>query len=206
MIDLYEGGQRITSPFGPRELNGKEDNHKGIDVVGLKSKMIISPVNAVVIESSLITDKNNSLWQRGNYIIIDDQEGFEHYFYHLRERFVARGYRVKEGEIIGTEGNTGYSFGSHLHYGIKDKKSNTFINPEVFWAIKETERELEKKMKRYNTVEECPDYAKETIQLLVDNKILLGDGKGLKLSEDMIRIYVTNNRAGLYSHLPRANK
>ena len=39
---------------------------------------------------------------------------------------------VKKGEIIGVMGNTGYSFGNHLHFEIRDTKSENPINPVHF--------------------------------------------------------------------------
>ena len=51
---------------------------------------------------------------------------------------------------------------------------------------------------RYNTVQECPEWARKTIQKLVDKGLLSGDGKGLDLSHDMVRMFVINDRAGVY--------
>jgi hypothetical protein len=51
---------------------------------------------------------------------------------------------------------------------------------------------------RFNTVEEVPSWATETIQKMITKGLLNGDGNNLNLSEDMIRIFVTNDRAGLY--------
>ena len=51
---------------------------------------------------------------------------------------------------------------------------------------------------RYETVTELPDWARPTIEKLVDRKILKGGGAGLDLSMDMIRMFVLNDRAGLY--------
>ena len=51
---------------------------------------------------------------------------------------------------------------------------------------------------RYNTLAEVPDWAKATISKLIDKKLLTGDGNKLDLSLDMIRIFVINDRAGLY--------
>lgn len=51
---------------------------------------------------------------------------------------------------------------------------------------------------RYNTIAECPEWARKTIQKLVDKGILNGDGQGLNLSLDMIRMLVINDRAGVY--------
>ena len=64
--------------------------------------------------------------------------------------------------------------------------------PEMpVWGEEETEV-------RYNTVKECPEWAQETIQKLIDKGYLSGDGKGLDLSHDMIRMLVINDRAGMY--------
>jgi len=51
---------------------------------------------------------------------------------------------------------------------------------------------------RYNTMAEVPIWAKETIQKLIDKKILSGTGEGLDLSKDMARLLVINDRAGAY--------
>lgn len=52
--------------------------------------------------------------------------------------------------------------------------------------------------KRYQTVEELPEWAKPTITKLVKLGWLQGDGAGLELSYDMVRLLVVNDRAGLY--------
>lgn len=53
-------------------------------------------------------------------------------------------------------------------------------------------------MKRYNTLAEMPDWAKPTIKKLVENGYLSGNGGALDLSEDMVRMFVINDRAGVY--------
>ena len=52
---------------------------------------------------------------------------------------------------------------------------------------------------RYNTVTECPEWARNTIQKLVKRGILNGNGEGLDLSEDMIRLLVICDRAGIFA-------
>ena len=51
---------------------------------------------------------------------------------------------------------------------------------------------------RYNTVAECPDWARETVQKLIDRGYLGGDGQSLDLSRDMVRILVIQDRAGSF--------
>lgn len=60
------------------------------------------------------------------------------------------------------------------------------------------EQEEEEMVKRYNTVEECPDWAQETVKFLVGRKFLNGDDGGLNLSEDMLRILVILDRSGAF--------
>lgn len=58
-------------------------------------------------------------------------------------------------------------------------------------------REEEKEVSevRYNTVAECPEWAQATVQKLIDRSILNGDGNGLDLSHDMVRLLVLLDRA-----------
>ena len=49
---------------------------------------------------------------------------------------------------------------------------------------------------RYNTVAECPGWSRETVQKLVDKGHLGGNGQGLDLSLDMVRLLVILDRAG----------
>ena len=63
---------------------------------------------------------------------------------------------------------------------------------------KEDMEEIKKEITRYNTIEELPEYAKPTIQKLVGEKLLSGDGKSLDLSADMIRVFVVLDRNGTF--------
>lgn len=51
----------------------------------------------------------------------------------------------------------------------------------------------------YNTVDSVPDWARPTIQKLVDKGYVKGDGENeLDLNDTMLRLLVINDRAGLY--------
>ena len=55
------------------------------------------------------------------------------------------------------------------------------------------------KEKIYNQIDECPQWAILTIQKLVDKRYLVGNDKGeLNLTESMLKIFVINDRAGIY--------
>lgn len=52
---------------------------------------------------------------------------------------------------------------------------------------------------RFNTVDAAPDWARPTVERMVAKGLLRGGGPaGLDLSLDMLRVFVVNDRAGLY--------
>ena len=136
MAKLYSGEYKITSWFGPRTLsNGDSRIHKGIDCVGINSKRIITPTNGRIVSSQMITDKSNLTWEWGNYVKMDDLNGYYLFFCHLASRAVRAGQTVDKGQFVGLEGQTGYSFGSHLHFEVRRKKDNVSIDPMDYFEI-----------------------------------------------------------------------
>lgn len=84
------------------------------------------------------------------------------------------------------------------HYDVTGKYCpGPMVDSETLWQQFKYKLEDEE-VKRYNTVKECPDYAKEAVQHLIDRKYLQGEDGGLNLSEDMLRLITINYRAGLY--------
>ena len=53
--------------------------------------------------------------------------------------------------------------------------------------------------KRYNTIDEVPEWGKAAIQELI-NKGCFADVKALNLSEDMVRVFVVLERKGRYAY------
>lgn len=51
---------------------------------------------------------------------------------------------------------------------------------------------------RFNTIDAVPEWAQRTVQKMIDKGLLNGNGESLDLSLDMLRIFVVNDRAGLY--------
>lgn len=51
---------------------------------------------------------------------------------------------------------------------------------------------------RYNSLSDLPDWAKPTIEKMIAKGLLNGNGENLDLSLDMVRVFVINDRAGLY--------
>lgn len=95
-----------TSPQGMRW--GKM--HKGIDMDGGDGAPISSAQDATVIHAG---DKGDNY---GNSVILKYSNGAETRFAHLKTINVRAGSTIKAGQLIGTQGNTGRSTASHLHF------------------------------------------------------------------------------------------
>jgi len=152
LSNLYEGEYKITSPFGPRTLsNGDNRPHKGIDVVGLTSKNLIAITDGKIISSQIITDTSNITSEYGNYVIVDDLQGYTFRYCHLSKRLVIKGQSVKKGNLIGIEGATGYTDGgAHCHFEVRNYNGIS-IDPIIYFKILE-EREKKTMVK---TVDEA---------------------------------------------------
>lgn len=96
--------------------------------------------------------------------------------------------------ISAIEGNT--SSASDADGGAVERRARKFS--QIVGAVRPSyDKEVEEV--RYNTVDECPDWARETIQKLVDKEYLNGTGEGLDLSADMVRLLVILDRAGAFN-------
>ena len=83
------------------------------------------------------------------------------------------------------------------HYDVTGKICpRPFVEDEMLW-LDFKDRLEDEEVKRYNTIDEVPEWGKATIQLMI-NKGAFADVKNLNLSEDMIRMFVFNDRMGMY--------
>ena len=55
----------------------------------------------------------------GNLVIIRHDNGLETFYAHLSKHLCAPNQEVKAGDPIGLGGNTGHSYGSHLHFEVR---------------------------------------------------------------------------------------
>ena len=95
--------------------------------------------------------------------------------------------------ISAIEGNT--SSASDADGGAVERRARKFS--QIVGAVRPSyDKEVDEV--RYNTVSECPDWARETVQKLVDKEYLNGTGEGLDLSADMVRLLVILDRAGAF--------
>jgi LysM repeat protein len=66
----------------------------------------------------------------GNLVVIDHGNGYETLYAHLSQIYVSCGSGVYRGGVIGAAGDTGRSYGSHLHFEVR--LNGGFVNP---WSV-----------------------------------------------------------------------
>ncbi|MAT52601.1 MAG: peptidase M23 [Porticoccaceae bacterium] len=103
---------RVSSNFNPNRLHPifkTPRPHRGVDYAASTGTPVYAAGNGKVIESGY---KNSN----GNYVVIRHNGRYTTKYLHLHKRSVKRGETVKQGDLIGTVGSTGYATGPHLHY------------------------------------------------------------------------------------------
>ena len=98
----------LTSPFGPRW--GRL--HAGIDIAAPGG----TPIRAAASGSVEIAAPNGGY---GNYTCINHAGGLSTCYAHQSAFATSAGASVEQGEVIGYVGNTGNSFGDHLHFEVR---------------------------------------------------------------------------------------
>lgn len=119
--------ENIVSPFGEiRKTGSSIIRHWGIDYKAPKGTDVLSISGGIVAKSYIDTTY-------GNTIIVDHGQGVFSLYMHLDERLKNEGDVVSKGELIGRVGNTGYSFGPHLHLSLK--VNGVSVDPKKFIAL-----------------------------------------------------------------------
>ena len=117
----------VTSPFGYRSLG----YHRGIDISGASASGSLVVAGA----SGTVTTAGWSTGGYGNYVIIDHGNGVETLYAHMLDNslMVNPGDKVTKGQAVGRVGNTGYSFGAHLHFEVRINGNR--INPAPYLGL-----------------------------------------------------------------------
>ncbi len=127
-VDDYD---RITSEFGYRQLlnpftgGSKDSEHMGIDLAGTYHARVLAVADGIVVENYPAPNgffKGHPVL--GGMVKILHTDGTYSVYGHLSVTYVSEyGSKkyVKAGDVIGRIGNTGMSYGSHLHFELRDE-------------------------------------------------------------------------------------
>lgn len=106
----YKKGYRVTQGF--------KSSHRGVDLVGTGDKLLYPVTSGVVVESKAVTNSKGQYISYGNTVVIKHHDGYYSRYAHLSKRYVKVGQTVNQNTVLGIEGSTGNSTGSHLHFEI----------------------------------------------------------------------------------------
>lgn len=109
---------RVTSRFGPR--GGRY--HLGTDIKLYTGDSVRSAFDGVI----RIARRSRTY---GYVIVVRHYNGLETYYAHLSKLLVKKEQVVQAGEVIGLGGNTGRSYGAHLHFEVR--YLGTALDPEI---------------------------------------------------------------------------
>ena len=180
---VLKGGEcEITQEYG---VNG----HLGTDIVGKGYTLdaVVSHSDGVVV--MIQTGHSNNQGSTGNasygnMVKIDHGNGDFTLYAHLDRVYVANGQKVVKGQEIGYMGNTGNSYGAHLHFEVFKNwarvNSQNYLNAEIIVKIVQP-------VKR--------DENKDQIKVLVDD---LRIRKGAGTNQGILGLATLN---GVYNYL-----
>ena len=104
----------VNSPFGVTRLhNGKPTGnyHRGLDQASPAATPIRSAASGTVKVAKMFV-------MHGGTVGIDHGQGLTTHYLHMSKVLAKEGQPVKQGEIIGLVGSTGFATGPHLHWGL----------------------------------------------------------------------------------------
>ena len=132
----------ITSPFGYRDWgNGDVEFHKGVDFGVSHGTEILNIADGTVVKTYTACTHDYPKDEGcgcggnyGNYVDVLTEDGQYYITYgHMADVFVSIGDTVKNGQVVGTVGCTGWSTGNHLHLEMRLGTGNgELIDPTTY--------------------------------------------------------------------------
>lgn len=113
---------KISSVFGLRRFFNEQERrpHTGLDIAAAEGTPIRAAADGTVLEAG-------DFFFSGNMVFLDHGQGIISYYAHLQRIDVKPGDVVKQGQPIGTVGQTGRVTGPHLHFSVI--ANQTLIDP-----------------------------------------------------------------------------
>lgn len=113
----------ITQYFGHTSFSNRNsgvyngNGHNGADFRASRGTPVYAAASGVV-KGTGNTDAVPGCYSYGKWVLIEHPMGLSTNYAHLSLIKAAKGQNVKQGDLIGYSGNTGYSTGPHLHFSV----------------------------------------------------------------------------------------
>lgn len=115
----------VTSPYGWRDIGAGPEHHDGIDLRCAPTNSIHSVKTGTVVFAG-------TSGGYGNVVTVQHGPNYFSTYAHLSRIDVRKNQTVEGGNQVGMCGDTGRSFGSHLHFEIKTQQWGGYLDPEKF--------------------------------------------------------------------------
>ena len=127
---LESKSEYCTADYGTREPS--YNTHHGMDFIndaGHACNAIAVADGEVVAVQDGVDGFDDKVYTAGNFVRIKHESGVYSRYLHLVKSSikVKVGQKVKAGTVLGMEGNTGYSYGTHLHFDVHD--GTQYVDP-----------------------------------------------------------------------------
>ena len=119
-------GGHFGRGFGLTRRLRPELPHNGVDIGAPEGATVRAVADGLVVYS------DNGLRGYGNCVMILHPNGFLSLYAHNQRTLVPAGQRVRRGERIALVGQTGYAWGPHLHFELRD--NGRLRNPERLFS------------------------------------------------------------------------
>lgn len=118
--DIWPVAGIVSQPY--QQPGTGESRHEGLDIIAETNALVVSAARGIVVESG---------WDRdlGKFVKVDHDFQTETVYGHLSRAYVQEGDHVEKGATLGAVGNTGNSFGPHLHYEIRVRGKSVDPHP-----------------------------------------------------------------------------
>jgi len=114
-----EGQYTLSALFGERThpITGEVTVHDGVDIPAEKGTAVLCARSGQVLQADFEPEK-------GNYVVVVHENGYETVYAHLSEALVQAGEQVEQGQAVGAVGATGMATGAHLHFAVEDGRGS----------------------------------------------------------------------------------
>lgn len=138
---------RLSSLFGLKRFFNDipKRPHNGLDIAAPTGTPILAPASAKVIDVG-------NFYFNGNTVFLDHGQGLLSAYLHMNEITVKPGQLIKQGQALGTVGETGRVTGPHLHWIVYLNKVP--VDPALF--ISKDIPRLDARNNKKNEIKETP--------------------------------------------------
>lgn len=135
LLPFLEGNYNYVRGYyaiGTRE-DGSEYQHMAVDMGVIEGTPVpvVADGTVVHVHTGCVAGNFDCGTGYGNQVLVRHNNGYHTMYAHLKSVRARIGETLRRGQLLGTSGNTGHSYGPHLHFEVRSGESRaTRIDPE----------------------------------------------------------------------------